>query len=161
NLDTSLAATEIWLYALFIGCVLAVAMSCWIFPVAMASEDSLSNQEQDPSTDLLGDILPSQARTRFGSTRFRQPGWTRSIAYSRDGKTIATGSSHGDVRMWDALTGKELPLLSDTVGCRVAFSPDGKMLAASGYAEGQVRIWDIPGRSQPQVLRASTLSRLD
>lgn len=57
------------------------------------------------------------------------------VAYSPDGKRIATASLDGTTRLWDAVTGQELLILynSDNVG-RVEFSPDGKYLATLDQA---------------------------
>jgi WD40 repeat protein len=64
-----------------------------------------------------------------------------SIAFSADGKTLASGSADQTVRLWDSSTGKELrQLAAQYTVSSVAFSPDGRLLAA-GAADGSVRIW--------------------
>jgi len=69
--------------------------------------------------------------------------WT--VAFSSDGKTIASGSRDGLVRLWDANTGKPIgqPLHGhkDDISS-VAFSPDGKMLV-SGSEDTTIQIWDV------------------
>ncbi|KAG8984013.1 hypothetical protein FRB90_005624, partial [Tulasnella sp. 427] len=67
-----------------------------------------------------------------------------SVAFSADGKRIASGSTYGTVRLWDAETGQQSgePLEGHTARVTsVALSPDGKRIA-SGSSDGTVRLWD-------------------
>jgi WD40 repeat protein len=60
-----------------------------------------------------------------------QPG--RALAFSPDGRTLASGHADGRVLLWDAATGKRIGLFAQ---CslevrRIAYSPDGKLLACA------------------------------
>ena len=70
-------------------------------------------------------------------------GNVKEVAFSPDGKRLASTSMDNTVKVWDAQTGQEL--LSLRSGIRgymgpVAFSPDGKRLASPGG--GGVKVWD-------------------
>jgi WD40 repeat protein len=69
----------------------------------------------------------------------------RDIAFSPDGKVLASVSYRGLLELWDPLTGALLYTvdLSPKVLDTVAFSPDGRFLA-TGSSDGTVRLWGIP-----------------
>jgi WD40 repeat protein len=81
-------------------------------------------------------------------------GGVTAVAFSRDGKLVATGSGSGVVFLWDAKTGEQLARLSETGGntiTAVAISPDGTQLVAS--ARGTVPNWNITDPKAPKPLR--------
>jgi WD40 repeat protein len=68
----------------------------------------------------------------------------RSISFSPDGKTLASGSADKTIKLWELATGKEIKTLSGHQGGvnSVSFSPDGKTLA-SASGDKTIKLWEL------------------
>ena len=66
------------------------------------------------------------------------------LAFSPDGRVLASGGKDCLIYRWNALTGEQLPSLGQHRGTvrALAFSADGKRLASGGY-DAEVIVWNL------------------
>jgi WD40 repeat protein len=78
------------------------------------------------------------------------------LAFSPEGKTLASGSADGTVTLWDVPTRREraAPAGHADIITGLAFSPDGKTLASSSW-DGTVRLWEAATGRQRAALTGS------
>jgi hypothetical protein len=79
------------------------------------------------------------------------------VAFSPDGRTLASAGNDRTVKIWDAATGQAVQTL---LGHRarvtsVAYSPDGRTLA-SGSIDGTLKLWNVASGREPRTLSGHT-----
>jgi WD40 repeat protein/DNA-binding XRE family transcriptional regulator len=119
-----------------------LAVAAWaVFPTGQAASaitNLLAEQQQHG-------MLPADSSTVFA------------VAFSHDGKLLATAGADGTVRLWSTATDRAVATLHATARhgvYGVAFSPDGKLLATAG-GDGLVRLWNTATRRLVATLHAS------
>jgi WD40 repeat protein len=83
------------------------------------------------------------------------------VAFSPDGKTIASGSTDNTIKLWDVASGKQLKTLNghSSSVLSVAFSSDGKTIA-SGSDDNTIKLWDVASGKQLNTLRGIAVKSL-
>jgi WD40 repeat protein len=121
---------------------------------ALSALESIAAWRISPTSEARYAMLAAAARPGI-ATLTGDTGAVNSVAFSPDGKTLATVSQDNTVRLWDAATGQQIgkPFTSRTTGLftSVAFSPDGKSLATGGLASG-VQLWNVASHRQTGFL---------
>jgi WD40 repeat protein len=116
-------------------------------PVSARDEPTTPPEGQTARLDLHGDPLPAGAVARLGTRRW----WHGRdhdcpLAFTRDGKCLASCDAGKAVRFLDAATGKELrrvePAGDDIT--TFALAPDGRTLVTASFRSGVLRLWDVP-----------------
>jgi hypothetical protein len=82
--------------------------------------------------------------------------WVTSVAFSPDGRLLASGSFDKTIELWEVATGSEVDTLGPTgYVVSVAFSPDGRLLA-SGSSDKTIRLWEVATGSEVRTLTGHT-----
>jgi WD40 repeat protein len=82
--------------------------------------------------------------------------FVESIAYSRDGRWLASGYVEGTIRLWDTATQKKKFSLSGYVSQldSLSVSPNGLWIASGGRRDSSIKIWSLESGSLAHSLKS-------
>ncbi|MEV4473212.1 helix-turn-helix domain-containing protein [Nonomuraea sp. NPDC049504] len=100
------------------------------------------------NSDATVRLWDAATRRPLGAPLTGHKGTASSVAFSRDGRILASGSWDGTVRLWDVATRRQIgsPLTATDPVLAVAFRPDGRTLVSMDTG-GMMRVWDVSRRS--------------
>ena len=126
-----------------------------------------SGDRDDDSTVRLWNTKTGKQYTKFRNLdrehhEFSLPITT--IAFSPDGKIIASIDRSADIQLWNIVTKKHITTLTANSDSPdhyyygyfvMAFSPDGTTLTSTGY-NSTINVWDIEARKRQDTLKGHT-----
>lgn|GEM_PF-6632190 len=83
-------------------------------------QDSISKEDSPDGKNVFATI----------KTKYDTPAKILAVSFSPDGKTLASGDTAGGLKLWEVASRKLLKIINSG-GFRIAFSPDGKIIATN------------------------------
>jgi WD40 repeat protein len=102
-------------------------------------------------------VKPSEPAAKEGRALQKHDGEVMALAFSPDGKWLASAGKDGQLQVAEIATGKVvLDHTAHHSGAYAAvFAPDGKLLATAGVG-GSIRFWDVPGWKVARTISVPT-----
>jgi len=117
--------------------------------IVFSPDDQTVAARHQDGTINVWNIATETRRFHLTAARIpKAPWYATNFVFSPDGKHLAIAAPQGGIAIHDAQSGRELARLPGAAVYRaLAFSPDGNQLAATGYEQPLLEIWDVSARS--------------
>jgi len=107
-------------------------------------------------------VLTALRQAVYGVNEHRLEGHSKSVssvAFSPDGKTLASASYDNTIKVWNLQSEKPIATLAGHSSSvySVAFSPDGKTLASASY-DKTIKVWDLQSQKPIATLAGHSSS---
>jgi len=139
------------------GEVLAEAEQLQSTDPSLAAQLTLASYQLDPTGDGYTDLLNTE-NIALSSVLTGHAGAVYTVAYSPNGRVLATGSADGTVRLWHTGDAADPSLWTAPINMHagkvywLAYSPDGRTLAVAD-ADGTVQLWNVTDPAHPVLWR--------
>ncbi len=136
--------------------ILEIEHSRWVRAIAFSPDGTTIASCADDKAIRFWDVDNGTHLRKIETHEYR----ISDIAFSPDGQTI-TGISFGFIHQWNVETGTELrtvPMPGETRRLSYRGLRSDSTMAAMGYSDGTVRLWDMTDITQTRILKGHTSS---
>ncbi|MBE9225183.1 WD40 repeat domain-containing protein [Phormidium sp. LEGE 05292] len=122
--------------------------------VAAINARKILQSQHTTNPEVMNALLEGVAQGRERNSLVGHSNSVNSVSFSPDGKTLASGSFDGTIKLWNLATGREIRTLKghNSYVYSVSFSPDGNTLA-SGSDDKTIKLWNLATGREIRTLK--------